>query len=202
MESKEILALVPTVVGSLKTIKETCDSLNVGFLPPNLQKLQNLKQQVKELEERVQLGFPKLASLTKVYAEVSADVRVAKAVSDKNHELLGFLEEVKSVKDFLGRIPGEMENDCTRIEKRLEDLPMSMTVELGKIKIHLDNIRMEIIILKQSNLSANALKEEITQSQIRARDITGKIATYYSKLDAVLSGLLNRILENIGQAKL
>ena len=202
MESKEILALVPTVFGSLKTIKETCDSLNVGFLPPNLQKLQNLKQQVKELEERVQLGFPKLASLTKVYAEVSADVRVAKAVSDKNHELLGFLEEAKSVKDFLGRIPGEMENDCTRIEKRLEDLPISMTVELGKIKIHLDNIRMEIIILKQSNLSVNALKEEITQSQIRARDITGKIATYYSKLDAVLSGLLNRILENIGQTKL
>lgn len=105
MEIKETLALVPTVVGSLKTIKETCDGLNAGFLPQNRQKLKNLQQQIKELEERIQLGFPQLASFTKGYADVSASVRVAKALSDKNHELLGFLQDTKFVYSLLIRIP-------------------------------------------------------------------------------------------------
>ena len=105
MEIKETLALVPTVVGSLKTIKEICDNLNPGILPRNRQNLKNLKQQVKELEERIQLGFPQLASLTKSYADVSASVRVAKALSDKNHELLGFLQDKQVIYFLLIRIP-------------------------------------------------------------------------------------------------
>ena len=201
MEIKETLALVPTVVGSLKTIKEICDNLNPGVLPKNRRKLKNLKQQVKELEERVQTGFPQLASLTKGYADVSASVRVAKALSDKNHELLGFLHDTKFVYSLLIRIPGEMESNCAEVEKRITNLPETNTIELGQAKRTIATIRRDLDRLKQfTRIDPSEVK--VNQSKEEARRLTGDIATQYSELDAILSSLLNRILENIGQAKL
>lgn len=200
MEIKETLALVPTVIGSLKTIKETCDSLNAGFLPKNRQKLKDLQQQVKELEERVQSGFPQLASLTKGYADVSASVRVAKALSDKNHELLGFLQDTKFAYSLLIRIPGEMENNCAEVEKRITNLPETNTTELGEANKTIATIRRDLDRLKQ--VTRIGLSEaEVSKSKEEARRLTGDIASQYSELDAILSSLLNRILENIGQAK-
>lgn len=201
MEIKETLALVPTVIGGIKTIKETCDSIDVGFLPHNKQKLNNLKEQVKELEEKIQLGFPQLASLTKAYAEVSAGVRVAKALSDKNHELLGFLQDTKFIDSLLIRIPGEMERNCTEVEKGIANLPKIDTTEFGQAKTYLDNIRRNIDRLKQVT-SNNSSAQEIIKSKENARKLAGDIATDYSYLDAILSNLLNRILENIGQGNL
>lgn len=201
MEIKETLALVPTVVGSLKTIKEICDNLNPGVLPKNRRNLKNLKQQVKELEERVQTGFPQLASLTKGYADVSASVRVAKALSDKNHELLGFLQDTKFVYSLLIRIPGEMESNCAEVEKRITNLPETNTIELGQAKRTIATIRRDLDRLKQfTRIDPSEVK--VNQSKEEARRLTGDIANQYSELDAILSSLLNRILENIGQAKL
>ncbi len=199
MEIRETLALVPTVVGSLKTIKETCDTLDVGFLPHNRQKLKDLQQQVKELEEKIQLGFPQLASLTRAYAEVSANVRVAKALSDKNHELLGFLQDTKFIHSLLVRMPGEMERNCTEIEKGIENLPEVNTIELGQAKRTLEMIRRDLDRLKQ--ICNKSSETEVNKSKDETRRLTGDIATQYSNLDAILSSLLNRILENIGQAK-
>ncbi len=201
MEIKETLALVPTVVSSLKTIKETCDSLNVGFLPQNRQKLKDLQQQVKELEERVQSGFPQLASLTKSYADVSASVRVAKALSDKNHELLGFSQDIKLTYSLLIRIPGEMESNCAEVEKRMTNLPEINTTELGEAKEKIANIRIYLDRLKQVTQVNLAEEEEVNKSKEEARRLTGDIASQYNYLDGTLSRLLNRVLENIGQAK-
>lgn len=57
MEIKETLALVPTVINGIKTIRETCDDINVGFLPQNRQKLKELQQQIKELEDTDTIRF-------------------------------------------------------------------------------------------------------------------------------------------------
>jgi len=205
MEIKETLALVPTVVGSLKTIKETCDGLNAGFLPQNRQKLKNLQQQIKELEEIIQLGFPQLASLTKSYAEVSANVRVAQVLSDKNYELLGLTQDPKFVYALLIRIPGEMERDCTKVEKGIINLPETNTTELGRARGIITIIRRDLDRFKQftrtDSSELEVSKSLDSKSKDEARRLTSDIAAQYSDLDSILSSLLNRILENISQAK-
>lgn len=200
MEIKETLALVPTVVGGIKTIKETCDSLNLGLFSGSQQRLKSLQEQINQLEEKIQSGFPLLASLTSSYASVAADVKVAKALSDKNEEILRFLKDPTSINVLLIRIPGEMERDCTNIEKRLADLPEINTAEVGEAKRILLDIKRYLDRLRQITYN-NSSDTAINDSKEQAVKLLGDMTIQYNELDGILSSLLKRILENIGQAK-
>lgn len=94
-----------------------------------------------------------------------------------------------------------MESNCAEVEKRITNLPETNTIELGQAKRTIATIRRDLDRLKQfTRIDPSEVK--VNQSKEEARRLTGDIATQYSELDAILSSLLNRILENIGQAKL
>jgi hypothetical protein len=121
-------------------------------------------------------------------------------LSDKNYELLGFSQDIKFTYSLLIRIPGEMESNCAEVEKRMTNLPEINTTELGEAKEKIANIRIYLDRLKQVT-QINLSKEEVDKSKEDARRLTGDIASQYNYLDGTLSRLLNRVLENIGQAK-
>lgn len=201
MEVTETLALVPKVVKSIQTIKETCDSLNAGFLPTNTKRKKELQQHIQELEEKIQSGFPVLASLVSSYGTVAADVKVAKALSDKNHEIIGLVNNPHFLTVFFVRIPGEMERDCTNVEKGINNLPEINNVELGHAKRLLISIKQDLDRLKQSIPTdlEGATEQEVKQSKETPRRLIGDIASKYSDLDGILTSLLKRILEKMGQ---
>ena len=93
-----------------------------------------------------------------------------------------------------------MESNCAEVEKRITNLPEINTTELGEAQEKIATVRRYLDRLKQIT-QINLSKEEVDKSKEEARRLTGDIASQYNYLDGTLSRLLNRVLENIGQAK-
>lgn len=147
---------------------------------------------------QIQSGFPKLASLTRAYADVSAEIGIAKALSDKDHELLKINPSKEFVKFLFIMMPSDLEKNCSRVKKAIANLPEIDTTVFGQAQTYLENIRRNIDLLKQVT-SNHSLQQDFDGSKYQAERLTGEIATFYSYLDGILSNLLNQILENIGK---
>jgi hypothetical protein len=200
IEIKEALALVPTVLGNIKSIKEACTNLDAGILPNNRKKLKDLEELVISLESKMQSGFPVLANLATVYSSVAADVKVAWALSEKNYELLGFVNKPDYIISFLIRFPGEMERNYIDVSKGISDLPTIDNTESGEVRNILSMIGTYLDRLRQIEFDDNDDKSVYTAKD-NVRKLVKDITSRYGDLDRVLSRLLKRILENIGKTK-
>ncbi len=200
IEIKEALSLVPIVLGNIKSIKEICTTLDAGLLPNNRKKLKDLEKLVIALESKMQSGFPILANLATVYSAVAADVKVAWALSEKNYELLGFVNKPDYIISFLIRFPGEMERNYIDVGKGLSDLPTIDSTELGEARSILSMIGTYLDRLKQIEFDDNDEKS-VYAAKDNTRKLVKDITSRYGDLDKVLSRLLKRILENLGKTK-
>lgn len=195
-EITEILSFMPELINGCKAISNKCSDINPGLLPNNRKKVKDLLEHISILEENIKSGFPALISLIKVYSTVSADVKIAKALSDKNHELLGLITDEKVVQVFLARFPSEMENDFNRVDKGMASLPDLDRSESGNSTRIIHEIRVLLDRLKQINIPANEKdKKIIRNSREKVRHLIGDISTKYNDLDGMLTRLLNVILE-------
>jgi hypothetical protein len=200
VEVNEALSLVPTVLSTIKSIQETCSGINPGFLPNNRQKLKDLEALIVGLEQKMQNGFPILASLANVYGAVAAQVKVAGALADKNAELLGFVDESKYICVFLMQFPGEMERRYIEVDKGLSDLPPVDSVELGEAQAIIKQIGTSLDRLKQLKFEAQD-SNSVFAAKDASRQLIKDIASSYGNLDRVLSRLLKRIIENLGKTQ-
>ena len=200
IEIKEALALVPTVLGNIKTIKEACAALDVGFLPSNRKKLKDLEDLVLKLENKMESGFPVLADLVSFYSAVAADVKVAWALSEKNYELLGFVNKPEYIISFLIRFPGEMERNYIDVNKGISNLPTIDNTESGEAKIILSLIGTYLDRLKQIEYD-DTDDASVLKAKDNIRKLVKDITSRYGDLDRVLLKLIKRILEDLGKVK-
>ena len=191
-EVNAVLSLVPAILSTIKTIQDTCSTVDPGVLPPNRRKLDNLKTLIVDLERKMQRDFPILANLTSVYSAVVADVKVAQVLADKNYELLGFLEESKSIYQLLIRVPGEMERQYIDVDKGLSNLPVVDSAEFGEAQAIIKQIGTFLDRLKQLKLD-NQDSTSILSAQGDSKQLIKDVASKYGDLDRVLSKLLKRI---------
>ncbi len=197
IEIKEALALVPTVLSTIKTIKEACNTLDAGILPKNRRKLKDLDEVVAQLENQVKSGFPVLANLVTLYSTVALDVRVAWILTDKNWELLGTAKKPEQITMFLTRFPGDMERNYISVEKGISGLPEVDSNELGTVMRILEEIRKYLDRLKQVEFNDES-ESSIFAAKDKARNLLNEINSQYLALDGTLSKLIKRILQGFG----
>ena len=197
IEIKEALALVPTVLSSIKTIKEACNTLDAGILPNNRKKLKDLDELVVRLESQVKSGFPVLANLVTLYSAVAVDVRVAWILTDKNWELLGTAKKHEQITMFLTRFPGDMERNYISVEKGISGLPTVDSNELGIAMRILEEIRKYLDRLKQVEFDDES-ESSVFAAKDKSRNLLNEINSQYLALDGILSRLIKRILQSFG----
>ncbi len=197
IEIKEALALVPTALNSIKTIKEACNTLDAGLLPNNRKKLKDLEELVVRLESQVKFGFPVLANLVTLYSAVALDVRVAWILTDKNWELLGTAKKPEQITMFLTRFPGDMERNYISVEKGISGLPAVDSNELGIAMRILEEIRKYLDRLKQVEFNDES-ESSIFAAKDKSRNLLNEINSQYLALDGILSKLIKRILQSFG----
>jgi hypothetical protein len=197
IEIKEALALVPTVLNTIKTIKEACKTLDAGILPNNRKKLKDIDEIVARLESQVKSGFPVLANLVTLYSTVALDVRVAWILTDKNWELLGTAKKPEQITMFLTRFPGDMERNYISVEKGISGLPEIDSNELGTVMRILEEIRKYLDRLKQVEFNDES-ESSVFAAKDKARNLLNEINSQYLALDGTLSKLIKRILQGFG----
>ena len=197
IEIKEALALVPTVLNTIKTIKEACKTLDAGILPNNRKKLKDIDEIVARLESQVKSGFPVLANLVTLYSTVALDVRVAWILTDKNWELLGTAKKPEQITMFLTRFPGDMERNYISVEKGISGLPDIDSNELGTVMRILEEIRKYLDRLKQVEFNDKS-EPSVFAAKDKARNLLNEINSQYLSLDGTLSKLIKRILQGFG----
>lgn len=197
IEIKEALALVPTVLNTIKTIKEACKTLDAGILPNNRKKLKDIDEIVARLESQVKSGFPVLANLVTLYSTVALDVRVAWILTDKNWELLGTAKKPEQITMFLTRFPGDMERNYISVEKGISGLPDIDSNELGTVMRILEEIRKYLDRLKQVEFNDES-EPSVFAAKDKARNLLNEINSQYLSLDGTLSKLIKRILQGFG----
>ncbi|BBC26335.1 hypothetical protein [Pseudanabaena sp. ABRG5-3] len=196
-EIKEALALVPTVLNTIKAIKEACNTLDAGVLPNNRKKLKDLEEIVVRLESQVKSGFPSLANLVILYSDVASDVREAWILADKNWELLGTAKKRDQIADFLTRLPGDMERTYMNVHKRIIGLPEVDSNELGTVMRILEEIRKYLDRLKQVEFNDES-ESSIFAAKDKAKNLLHEISSQYLSLEGTLSKLIKRILHGGG----
>lgn len=197
IEIKEALDLVPTFLNSIKTIKETCNTLDAGIIPKNRKRLKDLEELVVHLESQVKSGFPVLANLVTLYSVVAVDVRVAWILTDKNWELLGTAKKPEQIMMFLTRFPGDMERNYISVEKGISGLPKVDSNELGIAMRILEEIRKYLDRLKQVEFNDES-ESSIFAAKDKTRNLLNEINSQYLALDGILSKLIKRILQSFG----
>jgi hypothetical protein len=197
LEIKEVLDLVPTVLNNIKTIKESCNTLDAGILPSNRKKLKDLEELVVSLESQVKSGFPRLSSLVNSYSTVAVAVRVAWILTDKNWELLGTAKKPDQIMMFLTRFPGDMERNYMSVEKGMSGLPDIDSNELGISMRILEEIRKYLDRLKQVEFNDES-ESSIFAAKDKTRNLLNEINSQYLALDGILSKLIKRVLQSFG----
>ena len=196
IEIKEALDLVPTVLNSIKTIKEACNTLDAGIIPKNRKRLKDLEELVVHLESQVKSGFPELANLVTSYSDVAVDVTVAWILTDKNWELLGTASKPDQITMLLTRFSGDMERNYISVEKGISRLPQVDSNELGIAMRILEEVRKYLDRLKQVEFDES--DSSIFAAKNKTRDLLKEIISQYSALDGILTKLIKRILQSFG----
>jgi Mg2+ and Co2+ transporter CorA len=136
------------------------------------------------LSDRLNATFPELSQLIRIYSRTISDVRIAGALADKAAELYGMVPELTR---YTVIFTNQIQEAHRRVSSGIEDLPTIDVKERGSLATKLDVIRDLIRDMKSSSPDdAQGIKR-----------ILDNISTQYSDTEAILSGLLNRILSNL-----
>ncbi|HAC63793.1 MAG TPA: hypothetical protein DCF68_09700 [Cyanothece sp. UBA12306] len=181
------IEIITSIAETLTDVKSIFDKIPVNlFLPPNKKKLTDLKDKISLLENKINTGFPKLASLIRFYSRLISDVRIAGALSDKMAELYGLVPEIGT---YTTTFTSSLQSDYSRISSSINQINSLDVEEKGSLDRILVEIRDQIQNLKRVSTNEHEKIKEILQ----------KISTQYSDMESILSSLLEKILASFNQ---
>lgn len=203
MEINEAISLAGSIVESVKKVKSVSEAIPRWlFLPPFKAQITELKNQIAFLEKQVISGFPKLEALISSYSYLISEVKVAKALSDKAFEILGFAlaDDKRRLKpninqaekavafQFMTTAALDRENEHSRITEAITKLTSIDKSEMGA----LEQIMKDI---SQNSVKLKGLKSD-DEGIVEARRLHGEISTKYSGMSSIISTLLAKILDS------
>ena len=201
MEAKDLedfMSMVSSIAGGMRALKPAADAISRGGIfssarRRNLELLQekivSLENEAVSLEEQVNTLFPQLTQLIRSYSRLMADVRAARAVSEKAIELIRIIPNL--IPSYAPIFTTQIQSDFTRIDSGTTQLPSVDNVEKGQIAEKLSVIRDRTRDLRQTD-------EDDIQ---RLRNIFDDISTYYSDVESILLSFLEKILDSLDPSK-
>ena len=195
MEMNETVSLVSSIAGGIKDVKDACSLIPIGFFSFSA----NTNKKVKELQDKITLleglindGFPKLKQLIILYSEIKTDVSIARALSDKQAEIIRLVPTVVHY-STVTQI-GHFQTSLTQIMSKVNELPCLDKSEAGAIISKLQIISKYIRDIQ--NLTS-AGKETVEANVKQIAKYFSDIAEEYGEVESQLSALLNnRILKD------
>ena len=191
-ETNEIIPTICTVTKSIRELSPVIlNILNKSKAFRNnerdivLDKLENMKQKSEKLELIVNFKLPLLTQLIKDYSRLLADIRIARSMSDKASELINIVPDLGP--NYVPIFINQIQNDSTRIETGIQQLPKSDTTEWGVLINNISVIRDLVRDLKKFQLN----------DAERFKDTFDNISTYLSDIEPNLTKLLERLLSAI-----
>lgn len=128
-----------------------------------------------------------LSKLIRVYSELIGDVRVAAASSDKFSELIELQQDL--LLKFKTFFANKIRDEYSRVAYGIPNLPKPSNKEsaqkIGNLEIVSRNLRDSIQQLRDAN----------SYDHEKVLDISKKLSTQYSDMEAILSGLLREIID-------
>ena len=176
------LGTITSIITVLKEVKDISDQVPINwFLPPNRGKLKKLQDKIRDLENIINTGFPKLSRLIIFYSQLISDVRIAGALSDKLAELY---ELSPGIETYTTVLINDLNGEYSRIDRQLSQFSNLDVAEKGSLFRISTEIRDQIEILKRTPSNSND----------RINEILKNISKQYSDMSSTLSKLLEKIL--------
>lgn len=194
-EVQDFMTLISTIAGNMKALNPAFEAAKGMILSStkkkNLLSLQekiiSLQDEIVKLEQKANTIFPQLSQLISLYSELIADIRAAKAVSDKAAELLAIVPELTVNNNYAQFFIRQIDSDFNRIDSKTTQLPSIDNLEKGKLDEKLRIIRDFCRDLKQC--------EQNNISGLKV--LFNNISTYYSDLESIMGRFLKKILESL-----
>ncbi len=187
MEINNVVALMSSISTIVSEIKTLSKPLLVRFFwISNESNLRALQDKVSLLETQINLGFPQLEQLIRIYSSLLVDVKIAYALSDKLAEMYDLVPGLAKyrIKDI-----SDTQERYTRISRDVNNLPYLNVSEQGKLESKLDQIRDIIHNLKTL--------DSTNPDPAKLKEMFGNISNQYSDIETTLSALLNEILASL-----
>jgi hypothetical protein len=170
----------------VKDMKGITDKLPVSLtLPPTRGKLSEIQSKMTDLEKKITIGLPKIAQLIRSYSALLAEVKIAKALSDKAAELISLVPDFGS--GYITVFSNDIESKHGSICRIVSQLPILNATEAGELDRELRIIRDIIRDLKGGSQGESKYIKKCFDD----------ISTHYSDVEAVLSRLLEKILRSL-----
>lgn len=197
MEIKDAVSLVSSITGGIKDVKDACSLIPVSllsFTPTINGKVRELQNKIISLEGMINDGFPKLKQLIRLYSEIKTDVSIARALSDKQAEIIRLVPTVVHYSTVTQIV--HFQNSLSSIETQFHALPCLDQAEAGAIKSKLDRIAK--YIRDMQNITSKG-KEQVENNVTQIAQYFSDISEEYREIESKLSELLNnKILKDFG----
>jgi hypothetical protein len=198
MEIKDAVSLVSSITGGIKDVKDACSLIPVGLFSftPNINvKVRELQNKINSLEGMINDGFPKLKKLIILYSEIKTDVSIARALSDKQAEIIRLAPTVVHYSTVTQIV--HFQNSLSSIELKLNELPCLDQAEAGAIISKLERISKYIRDIQNlTSRGREQVENNVTQIAQYFSDISEEYREIESKLSALLNNKILKDLEN------
>lgn len=186
METGNVINVVGSLANLAKEAKEIANTFPLNFsLPPTRSKLDKIHSKLDSLEKKLTTNLPKMAELIRAYSSLLAEVKIAKALSDKTAELISFVQDfdIRLLTFFSNDIESKHGNICRMVMQ----LPIVDSNETGELN-------RELLIIRDY---IRDLKKESQEDLKSVKKYFDNISTHYTDVEGILSRLLARILESL-----
>ena len=185
VEPNSAVTAISSIAATVKDMKDILDIFPIGIvLPPNKGKLIKLKDNIRHLE----IECIKLSQLIRNYSSLLSEVRIAKALSDMAYELIMFVPDLGSGQ--LAIFSNDIETRHGVINRDINRLPVIDATEAGVMERELTIIRDLI----------RDLKKDVQSNDGSVKRTFADISTHYADLEGILSSLLEKLFQNLGES--